>query len=207
MLEPVSKRRLLFREPNFMPKQQRQLSGAEIGTAVHLVMQHIDFSETGSVDEVRREIARLQSKNLLRPEQADAIRPAQIHRFFSSETGQRLLHADRAVREFRFSLLAPAERYFSGGAGEEVLLQGVIDCFFEEAGALTILDYKTDYVTDETLETTVQSYLPQLRAYRDALQRITGQPVSGAVLYFLGAELAIPLTFDETKSESDCKEC
>ena len=36
---------------------------------------------------------------------------------------------------------------------------------------------------------------------------ITGQPVSGAVLYFLGAELAIPLAFDEPKSESDCKEC
>ena len=204
-LEPVPTRRLIFREPNFMPKQQRGLSGPEIGIAVHLVLQHIDFAKTGSIDAVRSEVERLQQKNILRPEQADAIRPAQIYRFFSSETGQRLLRAKRIVREFRFSLLAPAEQYFAGGMGEDVLLQGVIDCFFEEAGALTIVDYKTDYVTDETLESAVQSYLPQLRAYRDALQRITGQPVSGAVLYFLGAELAIPLTFDETKT--NFREC
>ncbi|MGI6014019.1 MAG: helicase-exonuclease AddAB subunit AddA [Oscillospiraceae bacterium] len=195
MLDTLPVRPSIFREAEFCLKKDRSLSGAEVGTAVHLVMQHIDFSKADSVAAIQMELDRLTREKILNSEQAAAVRVGQIHRFFASETGQRLRHAEAVTREFRFSLLVPAERYFPDGDGEEVLLQGVIDCFFEESGTLTILDYKTDFVNEDNVEEKIQTYTPQLRAYRDALERITGKPVSGAILYFLGTGLAIPLTF------------
>lgn len=50
------------------------------------------------------------------------------------------MSADARKREFKFSLLCPAEKFFPGGEGESVLMQGVIDCMIEEAGELTIID-------------------------------------------------------------------
>ena len=51
----------------------------------------------------------------------------------------------RESASLSFSLLCPAEKFFPGGEGESVLMQGVIDCMIE-AGELTIIDYKTDRV-------------------------------------------------------------
>ena len=88
-------------------------------------------------------------------------------------------------REFRFSLLCPAESFFEGGEGEKVLLQGVVDCLIEEKGELTVIDYKTDRVRGSELAERAKSYAGQLRAYAIAVGRITGKPVKHCALYFL----------------------
>jgi hypothetical protein len=105
-------------------------------------------------------------------------------RFLGSDVGKRMLEAGNIRREFRFSLLSPAERYFPGGGGDEVMLQGVVDCFFEEGGALTVIDFKTDRVTRDTLDEKAGYYAPQLLAYSEALERITGKPVKSRIIYF-----------------------
>lgn len=95
------------------------------------------------------------------------------------------MSADARKREFKFSLLCPAEKFFPGGEGESVLMQGVIDCMIEEAGELTIIDYKTDRVRGEETAERAQTYSKQLEAYAYAAQRMTGKPVRECVLYFL----------------------
>ena len=97
------------------------------------------------------------------------------------------MNADRLMREFKFSILCPAEDFFDGGEGESVLLQGVIDCCIEENGELTIIDYKTDRVRGEALYERAKSYAGQLRAYAIAIGKMTGKPVTGCALYFLDA--------------------
>lgn len=72
--------------------------------------------------------------------------------FFLSPTGRRILQASQVWRELRFSLLVPAENWFSVPPGEEILLQGVVDCCIREGGALTVIDYKTDRVSGPALE-------------------------------------------------------
>jgi len=59
-----------------------------------------------------------------------------------------------------------------------------VDCFFEEEGLLTIIDFKTDYVTADTLEEKAGHYAPQLAAYSDALKRITKKQVRERIIYF-----------------------
>lgn len=87
----------------------------------------------------------------------------------------------------------PAERYAGDAAGEEMLLQGVADCVFEEDGALTVADFKTDRVTAQEATARAEAYRGQLQAYSDALSRIMEKPVTRRVLYFFacGAEISL----------------
>ena len=161
------------------------LSPTQRGSATHAFLQYIDYTKTGSEEEIRGELERLVSERFLSPRQAEAVDTQCILRLFRSPLGQRIMNADRLRREFKFSLLCPAEKLFPGAEGESVLLQGVIDCMIEESGTVTIIDYKTDRVRgEETLER-AKSYASQLEAYAYAAGRMTKMPVRERVLYFL----------------------
>lgn len=173
-----------FAAPRFLSGGQ-PLSGAERGTATHLVMQYLPLAEDTDVNAV---VEDLTGRRLLTREQADAVDRAAIRRFLASPLAGQLRQAERrgrVEREYRFSLLLPGEEYFPRlNGGEEILLQGVVDLFAVEDGAVTVVDFKTDYVTEETLEEKAASYRPQLAAYSAALERILETPVKRRVLYF-----------------------
>jgi ATP-dependent helicase/nuclease subunit A len=67
---------------------------------------------------------------------------------------------------------------------ESVLLQGVVDCAIMEEKGITILDFKTDYVTEETVIQAAMRYAPQVNAYAGALSRIFEKEIVGKALYF-----------------------
>lgn len=172
-----------FRTPRL--GDDRPLTPTQRGSAAHTLLQHIDYAKTGSETALREELSRLTEQKFLTPRQAESVDLGCILRLFASPIGRRIMNANRLWREFKFSLLCPAEKLFPGGEGESVLLQGVIDCMIEENGGITIIDYKTDRVHgDETLER-ARSYAKQLEAYAYAAQRMTGRPVRECVLYFL----------------------
>ena len=103
-----------------------------------------------------------------------------------SSIGRQMLSSDMLEKEFRFSLLVNAGDYFGEKAeGEDMLLQGIIDCFFIKDGELTILDYKTDKVTPEEAPRRAKSYIPQLRVYGEALKKILGCEPRHKYIYFL----------------------
>ena len=60
-----------------------------------------------------------------------------------------------------------------------------MDCVIEEAGVLTVVDYKTDFVTPEMLPEVAERYRAQVRAYVFAASEMFGKPVSGGLLCFL----------------------
>ena len=182
-----------FRSPDFM-RDKKPLSAAEKGTATHMVLQFIDYSKTGSIEDIRAEIDRLTAAKHISDRQAQAVDAKAILRLFASDIGKRIMNADRLMREFKFSILCPAEDFFDGGEGESVLLQGVIDCCIEENGGLTVIDYKTDRVRGDELTQRAKTYAGQLRAYAIAVGKMTGKPVNGCVLYFLEAGQAVFVT-------------
>ena len=173
--------------PGFI-MEKTGLTAAERGTALHLVMQYADFGKCASTSGAREEVLQLAESGLLSREQAEAVNAEKITRFFDTVIGKRVLNAKNIQREFKFSLLYPAERFFPGGGEDRIMLQGVIDCFFEEDGELTVIDFKTDNVTAEMLEERVSRYSYQLNIYADALTRITGMPVKEKVIYFFGPD-------------------
>ena len=69
----------------------------------------------------------------------------------------------------------------SRSSGDFVMVQGIIDLYFEEDDGLVLLDYKTDRVWDE--ETLTNRYRVQLDYYQKALEKLTGKPVKERYLY------------------------
>jgi ATP-dependent helicase/nuclease subunit A len=177
-----------FSAPRFL-SGRRPLTGAERGTATHLVMQHLPLKEDTDVGAVVEDLA---ARRFLTREQAEAVDQAAVRRFLASPLASELRKADRVEREFRFSLLMPGEKYFPElDGGEEVLLQGVVDLFAVRDGGVTVVDFKTDYVTEDTLPEKIAHYRPQLEAYSAALERILELPVKHRILYFFCAGLAV----------------
>ena len=174
---------------------QRPLTPAQRGTALHMVMQYLDYGRTETEEQVREEIARLVAGRYITPQQGEAVDPGAVLAFFRSELGRRLLASEQVEREFKFSLLAPAADYYPGvDAGEEVLLQGVVDCWFREAdGTVTVVDFKTDRVTEDTVMSCAGSYRPQLDAYTRALSAAAEAPVGRRALWFFALGRAVEL--------------
>ena len=88
--------------------------------------------------------------------------------------------------------LTDAGAYDPAAAGEQVMLQGVVDCFWQEADGIVILDFKTDYI-DGDLQLKAARYAPQLQAYARALSLIYGLSVRKCILYFFSAGKAVEI--------------
>ena len=170
-----------WRKPSFV---SQQISGREYGNVMHAVMQYIAFEKCSDEEGISSELNRLQEKGFLTPEQREAVKPGQIYAFFSSEIGKKLCSGVPSLREFKFSILDDGTQYDPALEGEQVLLQGVVDCALLESDGITIIDFKTDFVTEETLFSVVSRYHAQVQTYAKALQRIYSQPVKARYLYF-----------------------
>ena len=172
-------------EPPVFLQGERPLTAAQKGSALHLAMQFFDYAKTENMTDIETELARLETMEILTPQQIAAIDGRRILRLFESELGQQLRQNPTLRREFKFSLLVPAADYYDGvGEGEQVLLQGVVDAFFETADGLVVVDFKTDRVTIDTATARAEEYRPQLKAYTRALAEITGKPVAQCLLWF-----------------------
>ena len=163
------------------------LTGAERGTALHLVMQDLDFFCEPNEQSVRAQIEAMRAQRKLTEEQAKAADVHAIVRFLRSDLGARIRKSKQVEREYRFSLLRPVRDFSSLDADDSVLLQGVVDCFFEEDGELVVVDFKTDHVSCAQLDERAEHYRPQLEAYSMALTRVMGKKVKEKVLYFFSA--------------------
>lgn len=163
------------------------LTGAERGTALHLVMQDLDFFCEPDEQSVRAQIEAMRAQRKLTEEQAKAADVHAIVRFLRSDLAVRIRKSEQVEREYRFSLLRPVRDFSSLDADDSVLLQGVVDCFFEEDGELVVVDFKTDHVSCAQLDERAEHYRPQLEAYSMALTRVMGKKVKEKVLYFFSA--------------------
>ena len=169
------------------------LTPAERGAAVHLALQFMDFSCGQTPDGVRQVLLQLVQSHHLTQQQADAVVPEQIAAFVNSELGRRMVLAQTPpLREFKFSILADGKQF--GNFSGELLLQGVVDCCWEEPDGVVILDFKTDYVTEQAAQARAQQYHAQLSAYAYAMQQVLKRPVKECWLYFLSAGCSISVS-------------
>ena len=88
------------------------------------------------------------------------------------------------IREFKFSTLEDAKRYYPDAENEKILLQGVVDLAIIDEDGIVVLDFKTDYTTEESLLLISEKYKSQVKAYGNALSRIYQKPIKSALLYF-----------------------
>ncbi|WP_421385402.1 helicase-exonuclease AddAB subunit AddA [Bacillus salacetis] len=182
----------VFRRPKFL--QSQQLTPAEIGTAMHMVMQHISFAEMPDQASLQIVLDDLRHRELLTEEQAEAIDQDKILAFFESEMGQRVLSAGEVHREVPFSMAVPVHEIDASASAEDsetVLVQGIIDLIFRDEKGLVLLDYKTDSIDErykggyeEARPILLDRYRVQVGLYTKAIERIWKETVNERYLYF-----------------------
>jgi ATP-dependent helicase/nuclease subunit A len=183
------------RVPLFMQEKKR-LSFAERGTVYHSIMEHLDFSraEDKGTEYIKEAVENMVKQGILLPEEAEAVDLRKISAFFRTDLGKRCAAASsrrRLWKEQTFNLAVPMH-------GETTMVQGIIDCFFEEDGKIILLDYKSNWVDfrkpfEEERRRLLEKYRMQLQLYREALKKGMQMPVSEAYLYLFSAERCIAL--------------
>jgi ATP-dependent helicase/nuclease subunit A len=139
-------------------------------------------------EEINRQLVEMVGMELYTENEVKVIYTDKIAGFFLSGLGNRLLSSSSVYREVPFTLGLKASEIYRDlvdcpGRDEFILLQGIIDCFFEEAGGLVLLDYKTDYVPEGRSQIIAERYKLQLGYYARALEEITGKSVFEKHIY------------------------
>lgn len=65
------------------------------------------------------------------------------------------------------------------------IFEGVMDVVFKEEDGLVVLDFKTDLIERDNLDSRVDHYKPQVKVYLDAIRTIFGKPPKEVILFFL----------------------
>jgi ATP-dependent helicase/nuclease subunit A len=120
-----------------LAEETKAPSAAEHGVFLHRAMEHLDFTFVQTMDQLRKFADGLYEKGFLPNDALSENDLSKIHAFLCSDLGKRLSRAKRIWREEKFTLLYPVAklgRNFSENAenSPKILIQGVIDCFFEE---------------------------------------------------------------------------
>ncbi len=166
------------------PRAGSGITGKDYGNAVHSALQYISFSQCADIAGIRGELERLVQERLISPEQAETVDCNMLAAFFETPFGKKLCSSRHILREFKFTLLDDADRYYESAKGEKILLQGVVDCALVEEDGITVVDFKTDSATEDTIDALTARYRAQVLTYAYALERIYQLPVKSAKLYF-----------------------
>ena len=179
-----------WRKPSF---KQKRKQAVEYGNTVHLALRYVDYAACGSAGSIRDELERLCSAGTLTREQAVMLDCDALAAFFASDLGRKLRQGVEHIREFKFSVLDDGSSYHEMLTGEQVLLQGVVDCAILEEDGITVIDFKTDRVPEDKVDLLVQRYAAQVQTYARALERIFRKPVKASYLYFFRWNRFVPV--------------
>lgn len=182
---------VIFKEEEVIPllpkflQEEEQLTGASKGTAYHKLLEVLDFTKTYDAEGLRLEIAEKEQSGVLTKEMTGCIRQEEILTFLHSDVASRMRKASlcgKCFAEQPFVLGVEAGKIYPDMSSDEwLLVQGIIDVYFEEDDGLVVLDYKTDKVSCS--EELIRRYQAQLVYYAEALERLTGKKVKEKVIY------------------------
>ncbi|OPX87580.1 MAG: ATP-dependent helicase/nuclease subunit A [Pelotomaculum sp. PtaB.Bin104] len=178
--------------PKFLQKKQG-LTAAEAGTALHLVMQNLDFNTVADAAAIEAQVAAMVERELLTGEQARSVPVGKIAAFFKSPLGKRVVAGRKVWRELPFTRALPVNQVYPEvqQSNQVVLVQGVIDCLIDEGEDLLLLDYKTDRISLDQLEQLVILYSNQINLYAGAVESIFKRRVSEKYLYFFNIGIEV----------------
>lgn len=183
--------------PAFM-QEKSEIKGAERGTAYHRVMELTDFTNPPkNRAEWQKMLGHMLSTGKLSQRQRSCIFVPKLQEFMQSDIARRMQKAamqGMLQKEKSFFLGIPADRVRVEFPHEEMMLvQGIIDAYFEEDNEFVLVDYKTDRV--DTAKELAERYLVQMQYYAEALEKSFHKKVKEVVLYSLelGEEVIVEI--------------
>ena len=148
-----------FDLPDFSTKEK--VTGAEIGSATHELMQRIDLSQQPTLASLAETLIQVQTSPAVR----DKINLSKILSFFETPLGQEILaNTGHLYREQPFSMLKRDQK-----SQEDFVVRGILDGYLVYEDRIILFDYKTDRY-DEPSQL-IDRYRGQLALYGEALSR------------------------------------
>ncbi len=182
---------MFYEEPDVVPliprflQEEGELTGASRGSAYHRVLELLDFQADFDEKTLEAQVESMAKGGLLDRDMADCIRVEDLCTFLATDSARRMKAADKRgelYREQPFVLGVGADEIYPGADPEEmVLVQGIIDVYFEEPEGIVVLDYKTDQVSEA--KELVDKYHGQLDYYAKALEQMLQKPVKEKIIY------------------------
>ena len=183
--------------PKFRRSQdETDISGAARGTAYHRILELLDYSCSYTRETLKAAIQRFVEDAKIDSVSVQSVNPDDLWHFLQSDCAARMQKAalsGKLRKEQPFVLGVEAGRVYQEADPERkeelLIVQGMIDLFFEEDGEIVLLDYKTDWVHNE--EELVKRYQIQLDYYQEALEKSLGKRVKERLIYSfaLGREI------------------
>ena len=154
-----TEKKISFDLPDFSTKEK--VTGAEIGSATHELMQRIDFSQQPTLATLEETLKQVQTGPAVR----DKINLSKILAFFETPLGQEILaNTSHLYREQPFSMLKRDQK-----SQEDFVVRGILDGYLLYKDRIVLFDYKTDRY-DEPSQL-IDRYRGQLALYGEALSR------------------------------------
>ena len=154
-----TEKQIRFDLPDFSTKEK--VTGAEIGSATHELMQRMDLSQQPTLASLTETLKQVQTSPVVR----DRINLSKILAFFDTALGQEILaNTDHLYREQPFSMLKRDQK-----SQEDFVVRGILDGYLLYEDRIILFDYKTDrYDQPSQL---IDRYRGQLALYGEALSR------------------------------------
>lgn len=191
--------------PRFMMESGGEdATAAERGIAIHTFMQFADFAAVMQ-NGIEAERERLIEKGFLFAADRERLDMKKLAAFFAGDTAKMILNARKVYREKRFLINYPAELFTQDKekaalySGQEVLVQGVIDCvLFNENDEIILIDYKTDSFAKGTPPDYIRSTLRerhklQLGYYKYACEQMFKKAVAHVLVYSFALNEAVEI--------------
>lgn len=183
--------------PRFMGAEETN-AGAFYGTAYHKYLELFAFAELSGMENaeklVEAQLERMLSNETMPASYRNVLSIRKLAHFMQTDLAKRMGKAaacDQLFKEQPFVLGVSANRLREDIPKEEmVLIQGIIDVFWEEDDNCYLLDYKTDRVSSRA--ELVDRYRTQIDYYRSALEQM-GKKVKVCYLYSFSLEEVIEL--------------
>lgn len=181
--------------PEFLKEKEEANKGAIRGTAYHKFLQLLDYTGDLSNEGIIAQKVSWEQQGKIRPEESNLVWIPDIVKFTKTTLGKRMKEAQelgKLHREQQFIIGIPPSEVShttndegkTGIEDEIVMIQGVIDAYFEEDGEIVLVDYKTDYVEKENgMQVLLNRYKIQLDYYEKAIKQITGLSVKERLIY------------------------
>lgn len=177
-----------LKQPSFM-NEEIIFDSAKVGTLMHLCMQKIDLTSLNNGYTIEGEVKKLVTRGIMTDKEAECIDTDAVQTFFESVPGRVMLAAKNVCREMPFEILTRADEIFpSAATDEKIVVQGMIDAYFEDDnGNIILVDYKTDrrgkLTETEFEDKLISRYALQIKYYEKALSLLTGRKVHKKYIY------------------------
>ncbi len=185
--------------PAFLAEREALVRGSDRGTLYHRVLELHDYRMELTENACMAELREMVVCKKLREQDLSVLSIGKLMNYYRSPIGERMRRAALAgclYREQPFVMEIPAKRVSEQYADDaKILVQGIIDAFFEEDGQLILLDYKTDATAKvaDPEELLRGRYAKQLELYAEAITRATGQNVKERLIYSFGLQKELEL--------------